>query len=288
MFLDILNKMQQEKFNFTFEKIDKKEFKEDLIYNNYKFYFDRRKKIIQRLIQLNEKLHFNRESIFLSIHFMDIISNLLCINPSMNFERLNFKKFIIACTQLASKFTENDPNIPNVIDYDINMNDCNGQSQSVNEIKKIEVECLILLEHKLNYSTPISFLKMFTTIGFYLDEDFENYKLYKNIEKNSADINYFDNESFFKSINESYKFCDNLLFKLFQENQIFNVENEFDGFRFVCAIIYLARESFYETLINNNKNNKILKKFDLWPKKMTSIYNIKFDHFKEEYILIKK
>jgi len=283
--------MQREKFKFTFEKIRKKEVKDDLTYNNYKFYFGKRKKIIHILIQLNSKLCFNKESLFLSIHFMDIIANILSIDPCINFERLNFKKMATVCKLLSSKFTENDPNIPNVKGYEIDRNNSYyDQCESVDELKKLEVDCLILLDHKLNYSTPYNFLKMFFTVGFYFDEDLENFKLFANIKNNSADIFYdAKNESFKILINESYKLCDDLLLKLIQENQIFNVKNEFDSNKFACAIIYIGRELFYKKIIDENKTLiKNIQNISLWPQKMISIYNIKFDEFKEEYHLIKK
>lgn len=288
LYMNILSNMQKEKFRFTFEKIRNKEVKDDLTYNNYKFYFGKRKKIIQILIHLNCKLCFNEESLFLAIHFIDIIANLSCSDPFINFEKVNFKKMAIACTLLSSKFTENDPNIPNVKDYEIDKNHhYYGQSESVNELKKLEVEYLILLDHKLNYSTPYDFLKMFSTISFFFKEDFENFKLFKNLNSNPFDvIDNINDDSFRKNISESYYKCQHLLLKFIQENQIFSVKNEFDSFRFVCAIIYFARELFYSKL--TSENNKISKKLSLWPQKMITIYNIKFDEFKEEYYLLKK
>lgn len=295
IYYDILGNMQKEKFHFSFHKISNQEV-QNLISINSKFYFEKRKNIVQIILQLNHKLRFNKESIFLAIHFMDIIANILCTDHLINFEKLDFKKITIACTLLSSKFSENDPNIPNIKDYNLkNVNNYyDTQTELVNEIKKLEVDCLILLNHKLNYSTPFNFLKFFFIIGFFFEEDLENYRLFEKLKNGSSSDkdNQYDNESFYQAINDSYQFCDEILLRIFQENDIFFHKNEFDSFRLVCSIICLSRENFYQKLATNKKVNTIdyknLRMINIWPKKMKIIYNIGFEEFKEEYNINKK
>ncbi len=292
--MNILNNLQNEKYNFAFLKIKSQSNNKDRCIDNFRYYFENRKKIISVLIRLNNKLLFNRESLFLAIHFMDILGNIMYTNSSINFERVDFKKLAIVCTLISSKFTENDPNIPNVKDYITEENNYYSSriNEHVNEIKKLEVECLIILNHKLNYSTPYNFLKAFFAIGFFFEEDFEYFKLLENL-KISSEISDKDHllSLFIEKIKYIYQKCENYLMIIIQENEIFKFKSEFDSFRIISAIIYNARESFYGEIVNDNalkQKNIQLKKFNIWPQKMNLLFKIKFESFEEEYIFIKK
>jgi len=226
---------------------------------------------------------------------MDIIANILCVNPLINFERVDFKKLAIACTLLSSKFTENDPNIPNVKDYHIEKNNyfLYGTNDYVHEIKKLEVECLIILEHKLNYSTPFNFLRVYYAMGFFFEEDYEYFKLLENLKNKSSEINSNENHYnlFIERVNYTNRKCENYLLRLIQENEIFQFKNGFDSFKLVSGIIYYARESFYEDLVNDEtfkQKNIKLKKYNVWPQKLILLYKIKLEDFKDEYTFIKK
>lgn len=314
-----MKNIQKDQFSFTFsflkQKIEDDESNEFLKLN-YNFYFKNRKKIITIIKEIIIKLKFNKESFHLAIYYLDALINKLLENNQIHFEDFDFKSFATVCVLIASKFSENDPNIPNVVDYQSEKNSYfskNHYNQNISLLKKLEVQCIMLLDYKLNFACPFHFLKIYFCLGFIFEQDFKYYLIvekYKklieaekrinndnpHIEYNSLRIKEEKEEAnnsilaFDNIMKRIYGFSDNILHILIQENSIYPFNKEFNAFNFVSAIIYISREEMYKKYIDKEDilEKEFEFKYEFWTKELQQMYSMKFSDFKNEYLLVKQ
>ena len=155
---------------------------------NNTLYKENRNSIIQLIKKINKALDNSSQTFFLALYYLDLILT------NENFEKI-FKYYYennesdlkieinkndlimisLSCLIVASKFNENDPNVPNIISF---INLCayysyNKYIYKVEELIKAEVIVIKLLEYKLNYYTLYHFFSFFFTHGFLLEKIFE-------------------------------------------------------------------------------------------------------------------
>ena len=87
------------------------------IQKNISYYFSKRRKLITIIKDIHNYLNFNKDTFYSAVYYMDIVSNKLIEESFENFETYDFKNLAISCLMLSSKFTDNDPNIPNIKEY---------------------------------------------------------------------------------------------------------------------------------------------------------------------------
>ena len=146
---------------------------------------------------------------------MDLISIKLSKNMDFNknnFNNIDYRMLAITCLIISSKFSENDPNIPNIRDYCVeNFTDY----FSISDLKNLEVKCLMFLSYKLNNYCPYSYLKIFFCMGFIFQEDYEIFSLLQENEKdnNSNNKSEVKNIIIFENLlDQIYFFCEDLIY----------------------------------------------------------------------------
>ena len=315
---EILTQMKKEEYAFNFNEIKSKESKE--IQKNISYYFSKRRKLITIIKDIHNYLNFNKDTFYSAVYYMDIVSNKLIEESFENFETYDFKNLAISCLILSSKFTDNDPNIPNVKLYLYDKNNKNNQNilkEKIDNLKEFEIKCLNKLSYKLNYSNVFSFLKMFYCYGFIFKIDFEIFKKItkENVNDNAINTNEAEDfllEKFMPFVEFAYKKCDEIIYIITLEEIFFienfnnndndnNITKEFNSFKIACGVIYYCREIFYdkikdESLIENEKENEKEKEnklhnnqiSEIWGNLLQDLYAIKFSDFEKEYKLIKE
>ena len=73
-----------------------------------KDYFQQRNYIINLIRRISDELGFKSRTFFLSIHYLDILK----LESPANSLFKNFPSLALACLVIASKYCENDPNVP--------------------------------------------------------------------------------------------------------------------------------------------------------------------------------
>ena len=151
-----------------------------------KDYLSQRELILKTIHNIAIQLGFKSQTFFLSSHFLDIIT---LSNKKISG---NIFKLGLACLCLASKYCENDPNVPhlkyfvriynNIVEY--------KNIISTNNLLNAEVYVCKLLNYKLNYFTIYDFNTFFFSHGLLKFEQLEQ------IENNSK-ISYKNNKNEF-------------------------------------------------------------------------------------------
>lgn len=302
--IDILINMRKDEYKFSFNKLIKKAQKK------INLYFSKRKKLINIIKDVHIFLNFNKDTFYSAVYYLDIICNKLIESEDINFENYDFKSLAISCLILSSKFTDNDPNIPNIklYLYEKNSNNSNIKTSDIFKIKEFEIDSLIRLCYKLNYSNLFSYLKVFYCNGFIFNNDIE---FFKRISKfnDSNKINNQENDinnKFYSYIEFAYKKCDQLIYLIvndenflcnnydkidqeYSKNSNIDQEDAFDCFKIICGLIYFCREFLYKKINDEfsfDEENK--NYYEIWGKNLQSLYNINFIEFEKEYTLIKR
>jgi len=319
--LDVLTQMKKEEYRFNFNQLnnDNKEIDKDnlsfisLRKKNLIYYFSIRKKLITIIKDIHNYLNFNKDTFYSSIYYMDILCNKLIEDSIENFETFDFKNLAISCIILSSKFTDNDPNIPNIKLYLYDKSKNNNQNVSnsdIENLKEFEIKCLNKLSYKLNYSNVFSFLKLFYCYGFVFKKDFEFFIDANKNKENNKDYNLKEDlfmDKFKTFVDYIYKKCDEIIYTITLDENLFiedcsnftnnNNYNEYCSFKISCGLIYYCRELFYNKIKeinlldkNEKENQKDLynnKDYEIWGNCLQNLYSIKFFEFEREYELIK-
>ena len=117
-----------------------------------KLYLKKRKDLINFNHKLTKKLGFKSQTFFLSIYYLDII-----FQRNKNFSPKNFFLLGLSCFIIASKYSENDPNVPPLQSFINLYNKYNIHHINMKELKEMEIEVLKLLEYKIHYVTAYDF-----------------------------------------------------------------------------------------------------------------------------------
>ena len=149
-------------------------------------YTEQRKIIIQLIKIINKALNNASQTFYLSLYYMDLIfmnNNLEDIfklfyenNENDLKKDINKKDLVmisLCCLIIATKFNENDPNVPNIISF---VNLCSYYSYNkyiykVEDLIKAEILVLKILEYKLNYFTLYHYFTFFFTHGFLFEKN---------------------------------------------------------------------------------------------------------------------
>ena len=155
-----------------FEKMKLNSFSNFQNYSNLsinKDYLSQRDSILKTIHNITIQLGYKSQTFFLSSHFLDIIS-LTNIKISENIFKLG-----LACLCLASKFCENDPNVPHLKFFVRIYNNIVGFKNiiSTNNLLNAEVFVCKLLNYKLNYFTVYDFNTFFFSHGLLKFEQLE-------------------------------------------------------------------------------------------------------------------
>ena len=251
---------------------------------NNTLYIENRKNIIELIKLVNKALDNSSQTFYLTLYYMDLIF----INK--NFEKI-FKLYYdnnenditieinkndlvmisLSCLIIATKFNENDPNVPNIISF---INLCTYYSYNkyiykVSDLIRAEVIVLKFLEYKLNYFTLYHYFSFFFTHGFLFEKIFE-----KDIVKdNKQDKNellekiYILSREIMDEFIEDYENIDYIL-----GNSIYFTSIQI----LIWSTIHILNSSFIELFEEDNKNI-----FEL-------IYQIKYDENKKNNEILEK
>lgn len=314
--------MKTNEFNFTFNTIINNDRANSLTKRLFFHYFSIRRKLINKIRDVHNLLNFNKDTFYNSIYYLDIICNKLIHEAYLNFETFDFKNLAISCLILSSKFTDNDPNIPNVKLYlaEVNSYSSNIPKNEIEALKQFEINSLKGLSYKLDYSNPFSYLKIFYTYGFIFTKDLDYFKKISKIFigndiNNSNNSEDYYNDKFNNFLEYAYKKCDeiswiitvdeNFLFdnnyneneegeKDKEENEIEqkkekddNNIREYNSFKISCGLISNCREILYKKM-NDEFGIENELEYEIWGNNLQELYSIKFDEFRIEYELVKK
>jgi hypothetical protein len=105
-------------------------------------------------------MKFKIQTYYLSCYYLDIIFS------DQDFH-LNQEYISLACLVLASKFVENDANIPNLNKY-ITYSKLNIK---VDDLKKFEIICLMKLEYNLDIKSSFENINYFLGNGIIFDDE---------------------------------------------------------------------------------------------------------------------
>lgn len=147
-------------------------FKEKIPLHNS--YFSRRVEILHKLYSMINKFKYRTQTYYLVIEYLDFIY-------SNGFET-KIELAVISALLLASKFDENDANIPDLNNY---LNAFSGFFFTLDEIRKTEISVMKKLNHKLNQYTPYHFINYYLSEGFVFGDE----TIYSQTEAKMQKIN---------------------------------------------------------------------------------------------------
>ena len=200
-------------------------------------YYKKREKAIQLLKKYNDIYKFSEHSYFLALTYMD---NIFIHIQDEKISKKQFELYIINSVLLAAKFYEKsihqpDPSRFSSIEFNYEIDEY--------DIIENEIECLKILDYKLNYFSSFEILMMFLNNGIIFEDEINN----KTNEYIIIIYNYVLN--IFKDIIQSV------------------IGLKYNYLQIVISIIHLTRKQFG---FQNNYFN-VLKKF----------YNIHLSDYKE-------
>ena len=262
--------------------------------NNTKntLYEDNRNSIILLIKKVNKALDNASQTFFLALYYMDLIFT------NENFEKI-FKYYYennendlkieinkndlvmisLCCLIIATKFNENDPNVPNIISF---INLCSYYSYNkyifkVEDLIKAEVIVIKFLEYKLNYFTLYHYFSFFFTHGFLFEKILEK-DVIKNMKLNKNEIMekiYILSREIMDEFIEDFE---NIEFILGKDIYFTSIEILIWATQHILNISILElsedKKNIFELLYDiNYKKNK--EKNEIIKNKITAIYNMK-------------
>ena len=262
--------------------------------NNTKntLYEDNRNSIILLIKKVNKALDNASQTFFLALYYMDLIFT------NENFEKI-FKYYYennendlkieinkndlvmisLCCLIIATKFNENDPNVPNIISF---INLCSYYSYNkyifkVEDLIKAEVIVIKFLEYKLNYFTLYHYFSFFFTHGFLFEKILEK-DVIKNMKLNKNEIMekiYILSREIMDEFIEDFE---NIEFILGKDIYFTSIEILIWATQHILNISILElsedKKNIFELLYDiNYKKNK--EKNEIIKNKITAIYDMK-------------
>ena len=262
--------------------------------NNTKntLYEDNRNSIILLIKKVNRALDNASQTFFLALYYMDLIFT------NENFEKI-FKYYYennendlkieinkndlvmisLCCLIIATKFNENDPNVPNIISF---INLCSYYSYNkyifkVEDLIKAEVIVIKFLEYKLNYFTLYHYFSFFFTHGFLFEKILEK-DVIKNMKLNKNEIMekiYILSREIMDEFIEDFE---NIEFILGKDIYFTSIEILIWATQHILNISILElsedKKNIFELLYDiNYKKNK--EKNEIIKNKITAIYDMK-------------
>ena len=241
-----------------------------------KDYFHLRSSLIELLKKIAKLLGFKSQTFFLSVYYLDIIiieaSQILGIN--------NYSSLALACLVVASKYCENDPNVPQLPYFIRVYNNIFGYKEpiAISELIYNEVKICKILNYKLQYYTIYDYNYFFFSHGILKLEQL------KEIKKDN-DIPFSIHA---KTILEKiYKKSRSYLDVIINKRVCFKYSS-------LLISIYIMQKSVESIIINESKIINDIEKIQIRRKTqqyfkeiMNDFYKINYENNKE-YILLKK
>ena len=230
-----LIKCIQKKTNHEFQSIFAKNKEKKLNFNIISY----RNKIIDKFIDYSKKILIGKNTIYLSIVLLDEIILKKNLNNMKKIEQIS-----IGCYFLAVKFLDLALNSFCISEFQYT-NEL-AMNYSLEQIRKLEVNCLSYVEYNLGVTNFVNVLQIFLSNGILLNKDIKVI----NSEQSLKNIYFLINK-----ISENL-ICEDIRYILYNQ------------YNMACAILYLSRH---------------MSKLDPWPQIFNNIYNINPKDFTEEY-----
>ena len=206
-------------------------------------YPEKRSRDIKILEKINNLYHFSDEIFFLALTYMDYIFKYIYHNnKSKNITRKTEELYILNCLLISEKFYDKDIN--NIPDYSIYIKYTIYDIDAM-DIKENEINCLKILEYKLDHHSIYDILKGYMYNGFIFEKEIDDY-----------------------SFGHQIKFAYNYAEKLFRDVIYSYIAIFYPPYLIAFVIIQLTRKKFFESK---------------YMKKIKKIYGINQSDYKECY-----
>lgn len=152
-----------------------------------KVYFQFRQELITIIRLINSKLNFHSQTMFLSICYLDqIFSKPIIINSKQD-----YILYSMSCYLIASKYSENDPNIPDLSKYIKTLAEVTQYTYTltIDELSKGELMALQYLDYKLNCFSIYHFVTYFFAHGIIFETEHNSIDKKRGVLKNTITIN---------------------------------------------------------------------------------------------------
>ena len=229
----------------------------------------KRKNLILSMKKFLIKYNFEYKTLFIAVYFMDLILF------KLNNHSKDLDSIAIGCLILAAKFYDKNGKIPNLNFFQEILP--NYSKFSIDELREIEIFCLIHLNYDLNFPQPLNFIEILLLNGIVFTNDL----IYLNINSKIYNLPYKIYEKIILANADYLKF--NPLFLAFGfiavSRKLFSLEKWNPYFNSIFDVSFEEIENIYNEIPNliikheqiKNNNNNIL----IYEKKITSnnIYN---------------
>ena len=157
---------QMKKYSYNFFQKNKK-----LNINiEIKGYFEIRNSIINLIKRVSDKLCFKSQTFFLSIYYLDIIKSECIENIENNSLFNNIASLALSCLVIASKYCENDPNVPQlpyfIKIYNSIVDIRNKNIIAISDLIYNEIKICKILKYRLHYCTIYDYNSFFLVMVF--------------------------------------------------------------------------------------------------------------------------
>ena len=222
-----------------------------------KLYFSLRKQLKNLMKKINSYIENNSQTYFLTLYYMDLIFthkdlqkifyshfNLWYNYPmNNNIQNNHYVLLSLACLVVASKFNENDPQVPSMSSYLRLLYEFSNKKFIFNLYSLFLAEMVVMkiLKYKLNFYTIYHYLIFFFTHGILLKKTFEKSKYFKKISgRKILEKIYIQVREIFDEIIEDEKYYDLYMGK--------------NNYEIVVEILLWSMEHILEIKINDDEN----------------------------------
>ena len=241
-----------------------------------KDYLQIRNSLINMLKKISDKLGFKSQTYFLSIYYMDII--ITENNEIIIFH--NYTSLALACLVIASKYCENDPNVPE-LPYFIRIYNSiveNKHSIAISDLIYNEVKICKILKYNLHYYTIYDYNSFLFGHGILKLDQLKEIKREKDLP-----FSIYAKKILEKIYKKSRSYLDIIMTK----KVCFKYSS-------LLISIYIMQRSVESIIISESKINSDIEKMKVRKKAhkyfkeiMNNFYNLNYESM-EEYILLKK
>ena len=252
-----------------------------------------RKDLINLIYKISKKMGFKSQAFFLSVYYLDII---IIENKNIDSNKLNILS--LSCLIVASKYCENDPNVPpleNFIDVYNRYNNKFGEIK-IDDLFEMEVNVLKYLDYNVYYLTIYDFNLFFFNHGIIKKQQIKdiinnNVNIKSNNKNNKSDISSNDDDDEFILDNNYIK---KILEKIYKRSRYYLdliICNDQICLKFNALLIsiYTMKKSIEEIILNEYKlknkdyylnKRQIIKKTNFYFKQvMNNFYKLDYESF---------
>ena len=263
------------------------------ILNINKDYIKIRKDLINLIYKVSKKMGFKSQAFFLSVYYLDII---FLENKNISSSKLNILS--LSCLIVASKYCENDPNVPpleNFINVYDRYNNKFGEIK-IDDLFEMEVNVLKYLDYNVYYMTIYDFNLFFFNHGIIKKQQIKdiinnNVNIKSNNKNNKSDIS--SNEDDDEFILDS-NYIKRILEKIYKKSRYYLdliICNDKICLKFNALLIsiYTMKKSVEEIILNEYKlknkdyylnKRQIIKKTNHYFKEvMNNFYKLDYELF---------